>query len=271
MTTTKYLERADGRIAYDDSGGDGQLVIAAAGMGDIRSVYRHIGSKLTDAGLRLVTMDLRGMGESSVGWKDYSDEGVASDYLALIDHLDAGPALLVGSSLSCASAVIAATDALEKVSGLVLIGPFVRPASTNMFGRAMFKAALAPPWGRSVWVYYYRKNLYPGPKPPDFDTYVDALSGNLATKGRMAALRGLAANSHAQSGARITNVSQPVLVVMGEADPEFPDAEAEATELGELMGAKVMMVEGSGHYPQADAPQDIAPPIIELAHSINRE
>ena len=64
--TTEFLERPGGRISYDDSGGDGPLVIAAPGMGDSRKVYRHIAPALTDAGLRIATMDLRGIGESTV-------------------------------------------------------------------------------------------------------------------------------------------------------------------------------------------------------------
>ena len=77
--TTRFLDRSSGRISYDDSGGDGPLVIAAPGMGDSRKVYRHIVPALTTAGLRLVTMDLRGIGESAVNWDNYSDAAVASE------------------------------------------------------------------------------------------------------------------------------------------------------------------------------------------------
>lgn len=264
MTTTEYLERPGGRIAYDDSGGDRRLVIAAPGMGDTRRVYRHLRKALTDAGVRLVTMDLRGMGQSSASWEDLSDEGIASDYLALIDELGAGPAVLVGNSLSCASAVIAATDAPDRVAGLVLIGPFVREVPTKWWQKAMFAAMLAPPWGRSAWVSYYRKNLYPGPKPADHDEYVAALSQNLSEPGRFASFRGLASNTHAESGRRLTEVTQPTLVVMGTADPDFPDAVAEANQLGDILGADVLLVEGSGHYPQADSPNQVAPKVIDF-------
>ena len=60
------LQRSEGTIGYDDAGGAGTLVIAAPGMGDLRQVYRHFIPEATKRGLRLVTMDLRGMGESSV-------------------------------------------------------------------------------------------------------------------------------------------------------------------------------------------------------------
>ena len=81
-------------------------------------------------------MDLRGIGESTVGWDDYSDAAVASDYLGLVDELAAGPGVLVGDSLSSASVVIAATDTPEKVAGIVAIGPVVRDHRQKLWKRA---------------------------------------------------------------------------------------------------------------------------------------
>lgn len=263
--TTKFLDRPGGRISYDDASGDGPLVIAAPGMGDSRKVYRHVAPALAAAGLRLVTMDLRGIGESTVDWDDYSDAAVASDYSALIAELAAGPAVLIGNSLSCASAVIAATDAPETVVGLVIIGPFVRDVPQKWWQKAAFHTMLTPPWGRSAWISYYRGQMYPGPKPPDHDEYVDALSKNLSEPGRYASFRSLAFNSHAESGRRLADVTQPVLVIMGTADPDFSDPVAEANELGEILNAEVVLSQESGHYPQADSPDTVAPAIVELA------
>ena len=39
--TTQYLDRGEGRIAYDVTG-SGPLVVAVPGMGDLRSTYRHL-------------------------------------------------------------------------------------------------------------------------------------------------------------------------------------------------------------------------------------
>jgi len=41
------------------------------------------------------------------------------------------------------------------------------------------------------------------------------------------------------------------LVVMGEKDPDFKDPAAEAAFIGERLGATVVMVPGTGHYPHA--------------------
>lgn len=263
-TNTQYLDRPHGRLSYDDNGVVGPLVIAAPGMGDLRQVYRHIRDEVATGGIRLVTMDLRGMGDSSTEWAQLDDAAVASDYLALVDHLDDGPAVLVGNSLSCASAVLAATDAPEKVRGLMLLGPFVRDVPMKWWQAAAFKAMLMPPWGKSAWVSYYRKNMYPGAKPADLDQYVDQLSGNLSEPGRFASFRKISGSSHAESSRRLGRVTQPTVVVMGTADPDFPDPAAEANSIAGIMGADVVWSEGSGHYPQAETPDLVARELIAL-------
>ncbi|MGD9347066.1 MAG: alpha/beta hydrolase [Candidatus Aminicenantes bacterium] len=259
---TQFLQKPGGRIAYDDSGGGGPIVVAAPGMGDTRGVYRHLTPLLTEAGMRMVTFDLRGLGESSVDWDDYSDASIASDYIALVDHIGEAPAVLIGNSKTASSAVIVAADHPEKVSGLVLLGPFTRQVSVKWWQKILFGAMLAGPWGRGVWVSYYKRNLYPGPKPDDLDEYVIALSKNLAEPGRFKAFKKQAGDSHRESGEKLERVNQPCLIVMGTADPDFPDPQAEATELAELMTGEVLFVEGSGHYPQADNPKEVATAII---------
>ena len=50
-------------------------------------------------------MDLRGLGGSSVEWPNYRVESVGADMLALARHLDGGPVLLVGTSMSGGAAL----------------------------------------------------------------------------------------------------------------------------------------------------------------------
>src|SRR5437764_7735054 len=97
MTTTRYLDLSDGRLAYDDTG-TGPLVVCVPAMFDLRSEYRFLAPRLVAAGYRVVTLDLRGVGESSVAWPEYGSEPTGRDLLALLRHLDAGPALIFGCS-----------------------------------------------------------------------------------------------------------------------------------------------------------------------------
>src|SRR5207249_7025448 len=119
MGETRLLELPAGTIAYDHSGpaaADGQLVVCVPGMGDVRGVYRFLVPALTAAGHRVVTMDVRGHGESSARWDDYSAPAIGGDVLALVRHLDAGPAHLVGGSMAAAAVVWAAAEAPELVA-----------------------------------------------------------------------------------------------------------------------------------------------------------
>ena len=97
--STQYLEHDGGRIAFDDTGA-GPLVVCVPGMGDLRAEYRFLTPQLVSAGYRVATMDVRGHGEASVGWADVSVAAIGSDILALIRHLDAGPATIVGTSMA---------------------------------------------------------------------------------------------------------------------------------------------------------------------------
>lgn len=176
--------------------------------------------------------------------------------------------MLIGNSLSAASAVIAATDEPPAVAGLVLIGPFAREVPSPAWQKSLFKLMLTPPWGKSAWVSYYRKQMYPGTKPPDHEEYVKALKQDLDEDGRFKAFRSLAFNSHIESESRLSRVACPVLVIMGTADPDFPDPVAEAHGLAQAVDGEVVLVEGAGHYPQAEAPTAVADAIASFASGL---
>ena len=72
--TTKNLRVADGTIAFDDRGGDGRPVVMLPGAGNVRAEYRFVAPALASDGSRVVTVDLRGHGESSSSWPRLRDD-----------------------------------------------------------------------------------------------------------------------------------------------------------------------------------------------------
>ena len=111
------------------------------------------------AGYRVVTLDVRGHGETSARWPDYSVAGVGADILTLMRALKAGPATLIGTSMASGASVWAAAEAPELVKSLVLIGPFVR-GEGSLFTRLLFGGLFMRPWGPAMWLRYYA-TLYP--------------------------------------------------------------------------------------------------------------
>ena len=263
--TTSYLNRGEGRIAYDVTGA-GPLVICLPGMGDLRSVYRFLAPALVESGFRVATMDLRGHGDSDATFSAYDDVAAATDALALIDHLGADHALLVGNSMTGGSAVWAAAEAPDRVAGLVLVDPFVRNPKSNLLMTFAFRAGVMRPWGPAVWKGYYRR-LYPGRPPTDLAEYQRRQAESLRPKWR--AFSRTARTSHAPAEARLGEVRAKALVVMGDKDPDWTDPVAEARWIESTLGAELLLVEGAGHYPMAEYPEVVNPAVVAFAQRIH--
>ena len=257
---TSHLAVDGGPLAYDDPG-QGPLVVMAPGLGDLRQEYRFLAPELLGAGYRVVTVDLRGHGGSSVGWADYGRKATGEDLLALIDHLDAGPAILVANSFAAAAAVWAAAERPGAVAGLVLIGPFVLPQSANPGMRLLMQVLFRGPWKVAAWSWYFG-TLFPGRKPEDFAAYRSALRANLAEPGRFAAVRSMMLSAEPDIAERLSDVRAPSLVVMGADDPDFKDPVAEARQLAERLGGESVLVDGAGHYPHSERVEETAGAVL---------
>lgn len=271
--TTKWLEREDGRLAYSDEG-HGPLVICVPGLGDLRQEYRFLAPALADSGFRVLSVDLRGHGQSSTGWQDLSAEAIGSDVLAFIHHIGSDPAVVVGTSMAAGAAVWAATEEPKAVSGLVLIGPFVRDVGSQArlrLYRMLFRLVLARPWGVSFWMHYWA-SLFPGAKPPDFAEYAARLRANLEQPARFEALRSMMLGpSRREIEARLPSLRTPALVVMGTDDRDFKDPDAEARLVAGKVAARarVAMVEEAGHYPHVEFPAESARHIIDFTQEVH--
>ena len=270
------MEVGGGRIAYDDTGGNGPLVVCFPGLGDLRASYRFLRPLLTAAGYRVVTTDLRGHGESSTGWGGYTDTDVAGDVLALVRHLrGAGPAFLAGNSLSGGAGAYAAAVEPAAVAGLVLLSPFVRDVPQTLAQRLGVRAVTLPVVGPRLWTAYYATALYPRRKPDDLDGYRKRLLANLREPGRFEAVRAMALRpGHAAVEARLADVEAPALVVVGTKDPDFPDPGAEARLVAERLGSRqtrVLAVEGAGHYPHAEVPEEVGPAVVGFLDGVMGE
>jgi pimeloyl-ACP methyl ester carboxylesterase len=246
------LDRTEGSIAYDVDG-SGPLIVCVPGMGDSRLSYRYLAPALAKAGYRVVTMDLRGHGDSDATFTRYGDEATAEDVIALLEELGS-PATIIGNSMGAAVGVLVAASRPELVSGLVLIGPFVRtPASANPAVTLMFRILLAAPWAAASWNAYL-PTLYKGARPVDFAEYRSMIVSAIRRPGYAKAFSLTTRESHAASGDALAKVKTAALVVMGELDPDFANPDTEASWIADQLHGEVVMVADSGHYPQSQRP-----------------
>ena len=273
---TEFLEIDGGQIAYDVTG-SGPLVVLSHGIGDRRQAYRFLAPRLAEAGYRVVSADLRGHGESSMGWKSVTGTDaitrtdIAGDLLALIRHLG-GPALIVGHSISGGAATIAAAKEPDLVSGIVEINPFTKTQKLSLSGLVRirrYRQGMSRLIGMQVfkslglWLRYLDV-AYPT-KPADYADYMAALAAKLREPGRMAEFMKTGKSTPADAGAQLPNVRCAALIIMGSLDPDFADPRAEGDAIVAAMPSglgTVAMVDGAGHYPHAQSPDQVAALVI---------
>jgi pimeloyl-ACP methyl ester carboxylesterase len=271
---TEYVEITGGRIAYEVIG-HGPLVVLSPGIADTRSTYRFLAPLIANAGYRVASVDLRGHGESSIGWDSYTHADTAADLIEVVRKLG-GPAVIVGQSFSGGATTIAAATNPDVVSAIVEIDPFTRPPKFSvaallrndhnyrrgalLLARFVFTGSVKT-WSK------YLDVAYPGRKPADWDTWLAALQANLREPGRAKAAQKMFISTATlkRAAAQLADVRCPALVVMGGSDSDFPEPEAEAAAIVRLLPAglgRYAMIENAGHYPHAQYPQQVADALL---------
>ena len=129
---TKFFEGPDGRrLAYQDTGGIGPVVLCLAGLTrnarDFAGLAAHLATHY-----RVLRIDSRGRGLSE--WADdpvaeYTVPNEAGDALALLDHLEIPRAAIIGTSRGGILGVILGATASARMNCLVLndVGPVIEP------------------------------------------------------------------------------------------------------------------------------------------------
>ena len=129
---TRYFEAPDGRrLAYQDTGGTGPVVLCLAGLTrnarDFAGLAAHLAPRY-----RVLRLDARGRGLSE--WAgdaiaEYTVPVEAGDALALLDHLEVRRAAIIGTSRGGLLGLMIGATAPKRLSCLVLndIGPVIEP------------------------------------------------------------------------------------------------------------------------------------------------
>ncbi|MEO6086657.1 MAG: alpha/beta hydrolase [Umezawaea sp.] len=262
---TEHLNIAGNTIAYDVTG-QGPLVVLAHGIGDSRHSYRFLAPALAAQGYRVANVDIRGCGDSGLGWDGYSRTDIAGDLVAVVRHLG-GPAVIIGQSISGGAATIAAATAPDLVAGIIELAPFTRAQPFDLGGLLRVKrfragytqmAQVIMRGKLANWTKYL--DLALPVKPADWSSELARIEAKLSEPGRMKALQSMCKNSPVDAGGQLPNVKCPVLIIEGSADPDWADPRAEGEKiiadlphgLGELV-----VIEGAGHYPHVQMPDKV--------------
>mmetsp|Transcript_21995 Transcript_21995/g.20004 ORF Transcript_21995/g.20004 Transcript_21995/m.20004 type:complete len:289 (+) Transcript_21995:38-904(+) len=277
---TKYLAvEGSSKIAYDFiyssiNHPNKITYILVPSIGDIRQEYRLLGPLLHDYGRHnVISVDLRGMGDSDATFKSYSAEDTGYDLVELIKYLDVDNIVLVGCSMAAGSIVLAASKLHYKtIKGLVLLSPFLWDHDLPYGMSTLLSVFLNKMTGPTFWKTYYL-SLYKLKSSPviDIKEYAELLRRILTEKGRMKAIRGYIFSSKKPCSDKAKSIyyaNIPVLPIYGSEDPDFNHKISEELEimkrdyLPHLYDP--LVVEGCGHYPHVEDPKRVYESIVEF-------
>ena len=242
---------------------DGQPILFLHGVTDSSHSWSSTTPWLTDH-YRTYALDQRGHGDSERPLGGYSMAQFAEDAVAFMDELDIEQAAVVGHSMGSFIAHQLASLYPERVSHLVLIGSAATSVKNEVVTFLWDEIIGRPDFQDPVSEDFIRE-LQTGPNPidPIFFEKVIEESSKLPARVWKAAFRGILTDDHVDF---LDDVTAPVLILWGTADPLFPLADQQAL-LAALPEAVFIPYEGAGHNTQWEQPQRVAQDIrnfIEL-------
>jgi pimeloyl-ACP methyl ester carboxylesterase len=168
---------------------------------------------------RVITHDYRGTGKSTRPTLQYSCEDFVDDAAAILDHLNAGPAIVLGHSMGGRVAMLMALKYPEKVKKVIVasVGPGVANAPPIPF--KMCKEMVE--WGFEKYVREHTLEVGWTPEyierhPERVEHFLKIRMGNLPTLEDY--LRHVVARQACDLSKRLREIKQPILVIVGAAD-----------------------------------------------------
>ncbi len=211
----------------------------------------------------VISMDLRGMGESDTGFSSYTPEDTGKDIIRLLETLDLHNVVLIGCSMTAASSAYAAASAPQRVRGVCMISPFAWDHAMPFMVPTLLYLLLNTFTGPGFWSSYYRSLYTLKPSTvPDLEQHIKTLKSNVSERGRMKAICGHVFGSKKACSDRFPEIaSLPMCVVFGEKDPDFSGVEPEIAEFAARLPqtrGKTTVIAGCGHYPHVERPDEVA-------------
>ncbi len=261
-------------LSYTDVGpADAPLVVMVMGTGSPGRVWHaHQQPALLAAGFRVVTFDNRGVAPSSECADGFTLADMVADTAALIEHLGAGPALVVGTSLGARITQELALARPDVVRGVVMIATYGR--STPMLEAFSHGERELYDRGVELPAEYYAAvtahlNLSPHTLANDRDArdWLDIIGfgGQARSAGVRAQL-----NLHEREDNRLAayrGIDRPALVIGFADDRTLPVFLAR--EVAEAIpGARYEEIDRAGHFGYLERPEAVNELLIAFLRSV---
>ncbi len=241
-------------LAYD-ANGYGRPLLLLHGYPLNREIWRPQVEHLADTA-QVIAPDLRGHGESSAPAEPYTVDRLADDLVELLDHLGlAGPVVVGGLSMGGYVALAFHRRHPDRVAGLILAA--TRAGADSEAGKANRDKAMA--LARDQGVAAIADSMLPKLLAPESYTAQPSLVHSVRQIMTATPLNGVigdltAMRDRPDATELLSGITQPVLVIHGQADQLIPSSEAEAA-YARLPNARLALVPHAGHLLNLEQPE----------------
>ena len=227
-----YVDHEGARIWYATIGAGRSVILLHGGLGHSGNWAYQVPA-LMGSGYRAVLIDSRGHGHSTRDEQPYAYQLMASDVLAVMDHLQLEKAAFVGWSDGACTALILARNAALRSAGVFFFACKMDPSGLKDIERS-------PALSRCL-VRHRKDYAQLSTTPDQFATFAEAV-------GRM---------QRTEPNYSIHDLAQvhvPVAIVQGEHD-EFIKLEHAEYLAGSIPGAELILLPGVSHFAPLQRPE----------------
>jgi non-heme chloroperoxidase len=249
MTTVRTADEIN--LSYNTFGDGPRNLLFMHGWAGSGSYWDELLKHLDLGGLRAITYDMRGHGESDRAETGFTLDHIAQDALAVADDAGADKFVLIGFSMSAKFAQYVSCISPARVEGQVLIagstaGPIPFPPETYQY-------FLSCEGNREMMRGMINQFIKEPVEPEVMDRFLDC-----AIKVPHVALEGtLNTAINASFAEKLAQVRTRTLVIGGANDPIFSPEDLRQGVVAPLSGARLALVDCSHEIP-IEKPQELA-------------
>lgn len=258
MGTIETKDKQNGqkvKIHYCDWG-SGKPVILIHGWPSTSQMWEYQLAELALAGFRAIAYDRRGFGNSSVPFKAYDYDSLASDLNALIEELDLNDVTLVGFSMGGGEVVrYLSRYGAGRISKVVLMSavtPYFAKAADNPEGvpteifEQMTEALKKdrPGFLETFGKMFFGVNML---KHPVSDAFLEHFRTLSTLSSAHATLECAAAFAYTDFRMDLAAVTVPTLIIHGDSDKTVPREATSDRTAKEIPHAQYLVYEGASH------------------------
>lgn len=265
--TGSFVTTEDGARVYYDVRGDGEPLVLVHGYPLNSGLFRDNVGPLSEE-YQVITLDLRGYGQSETPSSDGSVATYASDVFAVMDDVGVDQAIIGGMSMGGPIVFEMYRQAPERFRGLILNDTIAAASSPAEAGLWQGVGQQAQTLGVPSLVDFLMPDMLTAETRMDNPELVTYLGSLMEQASQDAAVAGASAlETRTDSAATLAEITVPTLILTGIDDTLYPYEIAQAMHEG-ILNSELVLLPGAAHAAIIEAADEANTAILEWAGNL---